>query len=107
MICVSYRTPLISAVLLLTGVKVKPNLGHSEPASAMAQIMKSILALEHGLIPATIGIKRFNPGIDFEGAKVKVVTEMTPWPSGLLRRVSINRYDSFLHHIYICVLSLL
>ena len=53
--------------------------------------MKAILAMEHGEIPATIGIEKFNPAIDFESAKVKVVTKMTPWPTHLLRRVSINR----------------
>jgi acyl transferase domain-containing protein len=57
----------------------------------MSQVMKAILSMEHGEIPATIGITKFNPAIDFEGARVKVVTEMTPWPANRLRRVSINR----------------
>ncbi|KAL7625750.1 hypothetical protein AAE478_004973 [Parahypoxylon ruwenzoriense] len=76
---------------LLIG-SIKPNLGHSEAASALSQIMKAILALEHGEIPATIGIKTFNPAIDFEEARAKVVTKMTPWPRNLLRRVSINSF---------------
>ncbi|KAI1141492.1 putative polyketide synthase [Hypoxylon sp. FL0543] len=76
---------------LLIG-SIKPNLGHSEPASAMSQIMKAVLALEHGEIPATIGIQTFNPAINFEEARVKVVTEMTPWPSNKLKRVSINSF---------------
>ncbi|RYP81008.1 hypothetical protein DL769_002188 [Monosporascus sp. CRB-8-3] len=76
---------------LLIG-SIKPNLGHSEAASAMSQIMKAVLAMEHSHIPATIGIQRFNPAIDFESARVKVVTEMTPWPIDLLRRVSINSF---------------
>ncbi|KAL9084936.1 MAG: hypothetical protein Q9159_004980 [Coniocarpon cinnabarinum] len=75
---------------LLVG-SIKPNLGHSEAASAMSQLMKCTLAMEHGEIPATIGIENFNPNVDFTGAKVKVVTKMTPWPSHLLRRSSINR----------------
>ena len=58
----------------------------------MSQIMKAILAMENNEIPATIGIKRFNPAIDFAGARVKVVTETTPWPKDLLRRVSINSF---------------
>ncbi|KAI0483732.1 putative polyketide synthase [Xylaria cf. heliscus] len=76
---------------LLIG-SIKPNLGHSEAASAMSQIMKAILAMEHGQIPPTIRIKKFNPSIDFDTAKVKVVTEMTPWPANRLRRVSINSF---------------
>ncbi|KAF2452119.1 putative polyketide synthase [Karstenula rhodostoma CBS 690.94] len=76
---------------LLIG-SIKPQLGHSEAASGMSQIMKAILAMEHNEIPATIGINCFNPAIDFAGARVKVVTETTPWPSNLLRRVSINSF---------------
>ncbi|KAJ8132485.1 hypothetical protein O1611_g1135 [Lasiodiplodia mahajangana] len=71
---------------------IKPNLGHSEPASALAQIMKAILAMDHRMIPATIGIETLNPAIDFEKARAKVVTEMTPWPSNRLLRVSINSF---------------
>lgn len=62
----------------------------------MSQIMKVILAMEHGQIPATIHIKKFNPAIDFETAKVKVVTEMTPWPANRLLRSSINRCGPYL-----------
>ncbi|EED13647.1 polyketide synthase, putative [Talaromyces stipitatus ATCC 10500] len=76
---------------LLIG-SIKPNLGHSEAASAMSQIMKAVLAMEHGEIPPTIHIKNFNPAIDFETARAKVVTEMTPWPTNRLRRVSINSF---------------
>ncbi|RYP05939.1 hypothetical protein DL764_003473 [Monosporascus ibericus] len=76
---------------LLIG-SIKPNLGHSEAASAMAQIMKGVLALEHGEIPATIGIEKLNPAIDFEKERVQVVTEITPWPSDKLRRISINSF---------------
>lgn len=36
-------------------------MGHGEASSAMAQIIKTVLALETKSIPATIGIKEFNP----------------------------------------------
>ncbi|KAI0198016.1 putative polyketide synthase [Astrocystis sublimbata] len=76
---------------LLIG-SIKPNLGHSEPASALAQIMKVVLAMEHEEIPATIGVQTLNPAIDFEKSGVRVVTNMTPWPSNRPRRVSINSF---------------
>ncbi|TRX95680.1 hypothetical protein FHL15_003234 [Xylaria flabelliformis] len=76
---------------LLIG-SIKPNLGHSEPASALAQIMKAVLSMEHGEIPATIEVRRLNPAIDFDKTRTKVVTNMTPWPSTRLRRVSINSF---------------
>ena len=36
-------------------------MGHSEPTSGIAGIMKAVLAIEHGIIPPTIGLKTLNP----------------------------------------------
>ena len=78
--------------LLLIG-SIKPSLGHSESSSGLAGIMKAVLAIEHGQIPATIGLVNPNPNIDFDRSRVKVVTEMTPWPpSKPIKRASINSF---------------
>lgn len=71
---------------------IKPNLGHSESASAIASIMKVVMALEKGEIPPTRGISKFNPNIDFKGSRTKVVTEMMPWPMLPIRRASVNSF---------------
>ncbi|KAF7538397.1 hypothetical protein G7054_g2978 [Neopestalotiopsis clavispora] len=71
---------------------IKTNLGHTESASAIAGIMKVVLALEAGVIPPSIGIEKLNPAIDFDKAKVEVLTELTHWPKGALRRASINSF---------------
>ncbi|KAI5923214.1 hypothetical protein F4810DRAFT_720380 [Camillea tinctor] len=77
---------------LLIG-SIKPNLGHTEGASAIASIMKVVLSLEAGQIPPTHGVKKLNPNIDFEEAKVKVVKDSTvPWPESKLRRASVNSF---------------
>lgn len=36
-------------------------MGHSEPVSGLAGMMKAILALEHSIIPPTIGFVNLNP----------------------------------------------
>ncbi|KAI5786964.1 hypothetical protein DFH27DRAFT_518306 [Peziza echinospora] len=78
---------------LLVG-SVKTNVGHGEAASGITSIIKCVLALERGAIPATIGLERPSPEIDFEGAGVEVVTRLCSWPArtGSVRRASINSF---------------
>lgn len=77
---------------LLIG-SIKPSLGHTEGASALASIMKVVLSLEAGEIPPTYGVENLNPNIDFEGAKVWVLKDSAvPWPKGKLRRASVNSF---------------
>ena len=54
---------------------VKSNIGHLEPASGAAGLMKVILALRHRCIPASINFTRPNPNIDFAALNLKLVTE--------------------------------
>lgn len=54
---------------------VKANLGHLEPASGMAGIVKAILALKHRALPPQIHLETPNPHIDFSGLNLQPVTE--------------------------------
>lgn len=44
---------------------MKPNVGHSEAASSMGTLIKTILALESGFMAPTAGINRPNPASTF------------------------------------------
>ncbi|MGX8904228.1 SDR family NAD(P)-dependent oxidoreductase [Streptomyces netropsis] len=57
---------------------VKSNLGHGEPASGVTGLLKSMLVLRHGRIPASLHATLVNPGIDFEGLNLTCVTEPRP-----------------------------
>lgn len=46
-------------------LQVKPNVGHSEAASSMGTLIKTILALESGFMAPTAGINRPNPASTF------------------------------------------
>ena len=77
--------------LLIGGTK--PNIGHGESVSAIACMLKTAYALESGIIPATIGIEKFNPKIDFRDGKLKVVQQNLPWPAEYgIRRASVNSF---------------
>ncbi|NNE36822.1 MAG: type I polyketide synthase, partial [Gammaproteobacteria bacterium] len=61
---------------LLIG-SVKSNVGHLEPASGFAGLLKVILSLKHRQIPPTIHQHEINPNIDFNGINLNVVNQMT------------------------------
>ena len=48
--------------------------------------------LEHGVIPANIHFKHPNEEIPFGEWNLAVATELTPWPSEGLRRISVNSF---------------
>ncbi|RFU27489.1 hypothetical protein B7463_g8851, partial [Scytalidium lignicola] len=77
---------------LLIG-SVKTNLGHSEAASGISGVMKTVLALETGFIPATVGVNQINPKIKTDEWNIEVVRSMTPWPLTFgPRRAGINSF---------------
>ncbi|KAF7553514.1 hypothetical protein G7Z17_g3559 [Cylindrodendrum hubeiense] len=71
---------------------IKTNIGHLEGASGLASVIKTVLALEKGLIPPNLHFEKGNEAIDFEGWRIRVPTEVTPWPTNEVRRASINSF---------------
>ncbi|KAJ5724992.1 polyketide synthase [Penicillium malachiteum] len=76
---------------LLVG-SIKSNIGHLEGASGLAGIIKAVLIVEKGLIPATAGFQSPNPKLRLEEQSLQVVSKLTPWPHKGLRRVSVNSF---------------
>ncbi|GKZ28425.1 type I Iterative Polyketide synthase (PKS) [Aspergillus brasiliensis] len=76
---------------LLVG-SVKSNIGHLEGASGIAGLIKTVLVLEQGQIPAVHGIKSPNPRFDLERWNICIPNELTPWPTPGLRRASVNSF---------------
>ena len=64
---------------LLVG-SVKANIGHLEAASAIAGLIKTVLAMRHGVIPKHLSFRKPTPEIDWERLPVRVTSEAAEWP---------------------------
>ncbi|MCB2198612.1 aminotransferase class III-fold pyridoxal phosphate-dependent enzyme [bacterium] len=58
---------------------VKSNLGHTDTAAGVASVIKTVLALEHRHIPATLHFQSPNPKIRFADGPFRVCERLTPW----------------------------
>ncbi len=67
---------------------VKTNVGYPEAASGVVGMMKVVLALQHGQLPAHLHLKQPNPLIDWKGMAVRVPMELTSWEPTQGRRIA-------------------
>ncbi|WP_434628781.1 beta-ketoacyl synthase N-terminal-like domain-containing protein [Chromobacterium sp. CV08] len=68
---------------------VKSNVGHLLTAAGIAGLVKTLLAMRHGVIPATVGIEK-PLSRDIAGTP-DIVTQAVPWP-GAHKRAAINAF---------------
>ncbi|MEU8586080.1 beta-ketoacyl synthase N-terminal-like domain-containing protein [Streptomyces sp. NPDC048664] len=64
---------------LLVG-SVKTNIGHAEGASGLAGLLKAVLCLEHGRIPASLHLNRPNPQVPWDELPLTVPGRLTALP---------------------------
>lgn len=77
---------------LLIG-SVKPNIGHLESAAGVAGLMKLILALRAGELPAQRHFEVPNPRIAWDSLGVRVVDQRRSWPErGGARRGAVSSF---------------
>ncbi|MEU9576120.1 type I polyketide synthase [Streptomyces chilikensis] len=59
---------------------VKTNIGHTEPVSGVAGLLKAVASLRHGRVPASLHFRTWNPQIDASGTRLFVPADTTEWP---------------------------
>ncbi|OTB00237.1 hypothetical protein M426DRAFT_15697 [Hypoxylon sp. CI-4A] len=71
---------------------VKTNIGHTEPVSGLAAIIKAAISLKRGQIAPNTNYEQGNPKIKLEEWKLKVPTKLTPWPPRKPFIASVNNF---------------
>ncbi len=72
---------------------IKGNVGHLDAAAGIAGFIKTVLALRHAEIPATLHFQRPSPRIDFDASPFRVATAPRPWvAAGEPRRAGVSAF---------------
>lgn len=71
---------------------VKTNIGHLEPASGMAGLLKAALALERNVIPPSLHCETPNPKIPFDELNLRMVREPESIVPGSARYAGVNSF---------------
>jgi len=73
---------------------VKSNLGHLESAAGITGLLKVVLSMQHGQLPASIHFQQLNPKINLEGSRFYIQNRLCDWHVDGPRIAGVSSFGS-------------
>lgn len=86
-----YGSPQASERPLYLGA-VKSHIGHLEAAAGIAGLIKTIMILRTGHIPANLHFQALNPRIDLSGSRIRIPTANVHFPQTSVRLAAVSSF---------------